>query len=216
MFEETETNDYMPQIDMPQIDLDIVEVDHQELLNDRNDQEYEFPLFSFGSTTKNVEDQRETEQDRGRENKRIMKVSLRDVSEERVDNERDPSYYFSSYTLLQKQQFEEMAVSGQQVMERSKEQSLDTYTWKVIDLAKYNQQVDKEIAQDRKKRQQRPGKNKRIGKVRAKERKQERAKIIKMLEKEKQRLIKKKMFHKRGGKKHKKPNAKPVYRTEAN
>lgn len=180
--------------------------------------EFEFPLFSMGgqetSGTKDVEvaeagKETETEADKvsgkdsgldGTESEsrgrlQTMKVTLREESVERVKNERPAEYYFAQYSEEVKRQFAQAAVEPNTL------HTITVRDWshKVLDLNQHNHQIELEKAKSK-----RPGKAQRMNKIRSKERVKERQRVHKQLEIQKQRLLKKKVFHKRGGKKHKK------------
>lgn len=183
--------------------------------------EFEFPLFSMGgqetSGTKEVEEaeagkeadkEAEIEADKvkgkgsdGTESEsrgrlQTMKVTLREESVERVKNERPAEYYFAQYSEEVKRQFAQAAVEPETL------HTIPVRDWhnhRVLDLNQHNHQIELEKAKSK-----RPGKAQRMNKIRSKERVKERQRVHKQLEIQKQRLLKKKVFHKRGGKKHKK------------
>lgn len=227
------------------MDLEFVEVDngsdvnieaHEEIemkIDDEtkeDEEEYEFPLFGASSIKEDKREEVNDEEmefplfggDRGRSQTKIMKVSLREASEERINNERPAEYYFASYSDLQKGQFEMAAVSFEQIWSESIIKNKDSHPHRVMNLAEYNAKIDKTraIEKDKKaKMRRRPGKKARLNKISCKERKVDREKIQKKLEQEKLAKLKKKMFHKRGGKKNKKKDTKPAptkpkYKTE--
>lgn len=183
--------------------------------------EFDFPLFSAVTSTAVDNDDSE---DRGRSEARTMKVSLREPSIETVKNIRPDSYYFASYSEDDKRKFLVAAVSAEDVFTQGASLgSLATSSpWKCLDLKEYNLKIESE--QRRLKKQKRPGKKKREQKIVGKERNGEREKKNRLLEKQMEARKLKKMFHKRGGKKHKKKPEEsrasaekaqtPKYRTE--
>lgn len=167
-------------------------------------EEFDFPLFSLGTISLasgkeagNVEEATE----RGRSSTAVMKVSLREESEERVVNERPNNYYFAQYNETQKQQFAEVCVTGDEIYKQ-----MEIYTGPsrgvLLDLTVYNS----EIVEDSKKK--RPGKNQRKNRIESRIRKAERARKEAEIEKQKMARMMKKKFHKRGGKKNKKKGVK--------
>lgn len=194
--------------------------------------EFEFPLFSFDPISSKHKDENsdiaqaadgedgDAEKDvesRGRSKVvKTMKVSLREESEDKIKNERPIDYYFARYSDDIRRQFSQVAVSGQDILNMASTYELtrDWYAYKVLDLNEYNRKVELEQARTQHKRN-RPGKKQRENKAKSVERKNQRQKAHKEVEKQKQRALKKKIFHKRGGKKHKKKSEPtPAYRTE--
>lgn len=171
--------------------------------DEKNAAEYEFPLFGGMEA-------------RGR-TLAPMKVSLREASEERIVNERPQSYYFARYSQNEKRKFESAAVSYEQIIQDSA--TVVNSGRNLVDLNQYNDQIDRikscELVRQRKMRK-RPGKKKRENKIVCKRRKEEREIAQRRAEKEELAKIKKKMYHKRGGKKNKKKAvvAPLKYRTE--
>ncbi|KAK6463033.1 hypothetical protein DFJ63DRAFT_101541 [Scheffersomyces coipomensis] len=220
-----------------------VNVNEEETVDDKADEvkeqddEFEFPLFSFGSATTNksivkdetsVEDKKSVEEERGRSKTKVMKISLREESLETVKRERPQSYYFSNYSQQEKEQFLQVAVTGEDIYAQL-QLSIQTpiaelKPWRVINLNEYNEKIDQELLKQKiRSKHRREGKKKRITKIVCRERKLERVKLQKKIEKDQKAKLKKKMFHKRGGKKNKKStgppsntstNSKPKYRTE--
>lgn len=209
----------------PNIEFDIIEVQNHsdaqvhESINDqsREDEdkkqdeqsdEFAFPLFSSGVS--NVDDER------GR-SKEIMKISLREPSVEKVKNERPLLFYIHSPSKEDRAKYAEVAVTGEDIWKQSDltKSMVDCFSHKVLNLNDYNKTIEMQKLQ----KKSRPGIRKRIGIIESRKRKQERSKVNKKLAIEKQRLLKKKIHHKRGGKKHKKKpeslaSGAPVYRTE--
>lgn len=231
---------------MPNIEFEFVEVDESNepestILNqaddkidemqEKQDDEFEFPLFaaptSFASSHQdgkhsNMEEEEKEEESRGRNKDRVMKVSLREASVEVIKNERPLSYYMATYTDEEKSRFMAAAVTADDIYSQLEKNTpvRDPKPWKCIDLSKYNSEIEREIQKNKAKNKShsRPGKKKRLNIIACRERKLERNKVEKKIQKEMEAKIKKKMFHKRGGKKHKKVSSlaqrKPKYRTE--
>ncbi|RCK63611.1 hypothetical protein Cantr_10071 [Candida viswanathii] len=223
----------------PQLDLEFIEVEPTpgattndeakkatDPVEEAQDDEFEFPLFASAMEV----DTKPVEEERGRSNETgIMKVSLREQSEERVVNERPESYYFAKYTDMEKQQFEACCVTGEDIYKQLC--FVDTQPWKCLDLNKYNAKIEIEIRREKERtRKHRPGKKKREVRVACHQRKLERAKAKQKEEEEKKRQLKKQKYLKKsfgkgssgafqkrkqkpvGGKT--KQLAKPKYRTE--
>ncbi|ONH69502.1 hypothetical protein BON22_0157 [Cyberlindnera fabianii] len=234
LYSDGEVSDDEPML-LPKIDFEIVEnvttepQDGDQSMNDQ-DEEFDFPLFSFGAAADPQEDKKldeptEETEERGRTQERttVMKVSLRSPSPVYIKQERPKSYYFHTSTDLSRSQCEATALTYDQIMQRS--QDITPYpTGKVIQLAAYNARIERELLRAGKKT--RPGKKARLARVEAKKNKKERNKIQKKAEDEAFRKLMKKKNHKRGGKKNKKKSAasgasagnkqpeKPKYRTE--
>lgn len=226
---------------MPNIEFEFVEVDESnepeptemneanddiDEAKEKEDEEFEFPLFAAPSSSAHQDGKlskmEEDEETRGRNKDRVMKVSLREESVEVIKNERPLSYYMATYTDEDKSQFIAAAVTAGDIYSQLEiiTPVRDPKPWKCIDLSKYNREVEREIQKNnaKTKSRSRPGKKKRLNIIACRERKLERKKVDKKIQKELDAKIKKKMFHKRGGKKHKKvaslAQSKPKYRTE--
>lgn len=216
---------------MPNLEFEFVEVDKDtndiEIIPDEKveeleenvaseNEEFDFPLFASVASDER-EDIKNKEGQDVKDNvarPQVMKVSLKEDYEEVIVNERPESYYFARFSEEQKTQFIAAAITAEDIYEQANV-VIDLQPWKCIDLKKYNLKIENELL--KKKLNRRPGKKKRENKIACRERKLERAKTYKKIEKEKMAKLKKKMFHKRGGKKHKKKEvapAKPKYRTE--
>ncbi|KAL6449548.1 hypothetical protein SBY92_004462 [Candida maltosa Xu316] len=208
----------------PNINFEFVEVNNddkgqiqEEKVSD-NEDEFDFPLFAAASTTTEPTIAEET---RGRT---IMKVSLREQSEERVVNERPDDFYFAKYTPEEKDQFAQCCVTGQDIYDQVFIR--DSQTWKCIDLNKLNAKIELEINREKlKKKKNRPGKKKRELKNICRQRKLDKLKLIKLEEAKKKQQLKKQKYQKKNfsktnfNKKQKpKPKGQPVnkpkYRTE--
>ncbi|CUM65663.1 uncharacterized protein PRCAT00003311001 [Priceomyces carsonii] len=236
---------------MSQIQLDIVDIEKdisQDLTirtNEKNretkeedtqNEEFDFPLFAsplIGISQAEDTEKANTKDDerkqlqlkRGRSATRIMKVSMREESLETVDNIRPLAYYYVEYNDKDREKFMKAAISGEEVIKQTFITGAlhDPTPWKCIKLEEHNAKIDLQSQKDQRfRRNRRPGKKKRANKVLCRKRREEREKSEKKREKERQAKLKKKMFHKRGGKKHKKVNIAPLssnikvlkYRTE--
>ena len=183
----------------------------------RDSEELEFPLFSAGRSTK---EHYEESEPRGRCNEAIMKISLREPSPDVVVNERPKEYYYAKYSEDQKREFKKLAVTGEDILLHL--QLLTPYRglngFRCVNLEEYNSKVKAIELHERKRR--RPGKKKRLARIMVKERKRERRKTEARIEAYRQARLRKKLFHKRGGRKNKKKQEKqeqqerPKYRTE--
>ncbi|KAK6205409.1 uncharacterized protein RJT21DRAFT_117887 [Scheffersomyces amazonensis] len=191
--------------------------------------EMEFPLFSFDATTaksnqvesNNIKEDNQEQQQVSEETRRpknqIMKVSLREDFVEVIKNERPISYYLAHYSDQDKQRFIETALDYDDIYSQinSYGPMSDPTPWKVTDITQHNLKIEQEKQRRILSKTRREGKKKRINKIICRERRLERLKESKKLEKQRIAKIKKKMFHKRGGKKNKKSdNVKPKYKTE--
>lgn len=209
----------------------------EEVVEDNKEEEYEFPLFGGSvAATKEVASEEfdfplfatkkdDDTSDRGRLTTRTMKVSLRDETVDTIQQERPISYYFATYTEEDKARFISAAITADEMFKfNEKYPTIDT-THKCLDLELYNHKIEQELQLQKKRKRTRPGKKKRGAIIECRERKDQRKKLLIKLEKERLNKVKKKMFHKRGGKKHKKdkkvdskasqpPLKKPKYKTE--
>lgn len=185
--------------------------------SDEPTEEFDFPLFASNKHDNDGED-------RGRSSTRIMKISLREESVENIKQERPESYYFATYSKDDKSKFISAAITAQDIFNFNERYPIiDTQPHKCLDVSLYNQKVEHELRLQKKRSRTRPGKKKREATIACRERKQEREKLLVKLEKDRLNKLKKKMFHKRGGKKHKKTTSKasqpavnkPKYKTEA-
>lgn len=179
---------------VPDLDSEIVQVDTEEVQNDENPQEFDFPLFSFGAAP--------VQEERGRTIAQA-KVTLREASEERINNERPSSYYFAQYDDDEKTQFDLSAVTGQDILNQVNMTRAykDIFSHRILDVGEYNKRIDRETQAPKRKR---PGKNQRKSKIESQIRQKQRRQVYRLLEEEKERKLMKKRFHKRGGKKNKK------------
>lgn len=192
---------------------------------EEDQEEFDFPLFSFGGSSTTEEAKGGAEQDtevthdeeRGRPKTVIQKISLREPSVEKIIQSRPESYYFQRFTEEDHARHESIAITYDQILKHSTERNNHGRVW---DLTQYNAKIEQQIARDTRKKG-RPGKKARAAKKIARENEKAREKVKKI---EKQRELKKlmkKIHHKRGGKKNKTKanaaanvNAKPKYRTE--
>lgn len=175
--------------------------------NEEVEQEFDFPLFSFGTVTEDSSDQPQ-----------LMKVSLNEEHEE-IIQERPKDYYFQRINELERQNIKLCAVTYEDVLKdslRGPNEGWKKFRGKVIDLNEYNRLIDRDNEIKLKHKKRRPGKKQRLarkmGSKRVDERKAKEVELKKM---------RKKMFHKRGGKKNKKKAdnsdlqpIKPKFRTE--
>lgn len=219
MVEEENLEQYIPPVEFEFIEVDREsESDKTTQIQDKIDieepqeeegDEFDFPLFSAPIVTSDKQKiASENEQERGRSKNAtsVMKVSLREESLERVVVERPPSYYFASYTEKDKQIFQSISISADDIYkEINTYQNIDPTPWKCIDLNEYNKNIQLTIdAELNKKKRKRPGKAKRECIIKTRMRVKERNIIAKKQEEEKLAKLKRKIYHKRGGKKHKK------------
>lgn len=200
---------------LPKLDLQFIEVAPQESSelpstitnpsDELNDDEFEFPLFSFGSLAVNEEAADSTEQPeaRGRSKQtNLVKVSLREASPVIVNQERPDSYYFARCSDLDRENFKTSAIEHDQLIEESVLKPTFyqlKYDSKVLDIASHNEEIDKLRRQELKLKRRKPGKRQRMARKAGIEHVKEREERDKEIRK----IIKKK-FHKRGGKKNKK------------
>ncbi|EGV63416.1 hypothetical protein PSN45_004306 [Yamadazyma tenuis] len=188
---------------IPDLNLEIIEVEHTEdLKEEQPEDEFDFPLFSFGSAPSSQNHSVGDSQKRGRTETKIMKVNLREESVETLRSERPSSYYFAQYTEEQRANFHLVAVTGEDIWSRVElaTSTNDWYRHRILDADVHNANISPERPS-----RKRPGKNKRDGRIESKKRQAEARRVHRENER---RLLKKKM-HKRGGKKNKKA-AKPV------
>lgn len=200
-----------------------VDIGKDQDLTDRveaqSQEEFDFPLFSFGNVNENNVSDGKVEEDRGRSEVPLMRISLREPSPDRIIQERPRSYYFAEFTPDDHAKFQKSAIEFDTIL---KESRLDDHKrWsqfkkRVLDVNKHNAYIEQLNSRERHCKRRRPGKKQRLT------RKQ--GKINENLREEKDKEIKKmikKKFHKRGGKKNKKPEfnplkdaGKPKFRTE--
>ncbi|KAI5951143.1 hypothetical protein KGF54_004217 [Candida jiufengensis] len=195
---ETDENDqYVP----PSLDFEFIEVDHKDTPQEdlakveEEEEEFAFPLFSSLAPSK-PNTSKESEE-RGRSTSQpftIQKISLREHSEERINNERPTSYYFASYSPLQKSQFEQIATTSDDIYSQSN--FITSTKGKVINLNEHNRKIEEILAKAKSKSKKRPGKKKRESKIYCRERRLERAKIAKQEEKEKRAKAKQEKYGK--------------------
>ncbi|CAI4050446.1 hypothetical protein N7582_004917 [Saccharomyces uvarum] len=179
-----------------------------------NQDEFEFPLFSFGvveAPKDSIGKGRGTPD--GKENEahtevNLMKVSLKEPEEEIIDQERPKEYYFANYSEDQRQQFLQSAIDYDTIIKESTKVQEDDlrvhHKWpycqgKIINLHEHNLEIASQQQRVLKIKKRRPGQKQRGAKKLALERIKERDAKAREIKK----LLKKK-FHKRGGKKNKK------------
>ncbi|ODV76876.1 ankyrin [Suhomyces tanzawaensis NRRL Y-17324] len=156
--------------------FDFIEVDNTEdHENDEEEEEFDFPLFASAATSEPG-----SKDERGRPEQRVMKVSIREESVEKVNNERPQTFYYANYTAEQKHQFELAAVTAEDIYKNVF--VVENASRKCIDLKKHNDGVEAEKA--RVKAKKRPGMKYRLNKIGCRERKHARAKLAKKLERE--------------------------------
>lgn len=221
LYEDSEVSD-TDEVVLPKIDFEFVETKVEEEAQDEPMQEeFDFPLFSFGSDNSN--DTSKTVEERGRTlESSLVKVSLRSPSPVRIKQERPMSYYVAHYTAKQRKEFTEAAITWEQLVPLSMIRVNNPFD-KVIDLVKFNSRVERDL-DSLKAKKTRPGKKARLARLESKKGIKKRKEYQKKLDEEAHRKLMKKMNHKRGGKKHKKKQGnaqqkpqqptKPKYRTE--
>ncbi|CAG97956.1 uncharacterized protein KLLA0_F03707g [Kluyveromyces lactis] len=210
---------------LPKLDLEFVDVQTQQednIKSDRNDEsdvnnsaeEFEFPLFSFGTITdsttpaNDVGESVQTDENRGRKATALIKVSLREPSPDSAPIGRARTYYCAEYSEQDRHNFSAAAVSADVILKYAE---LGPYPgWlqfrgKVIDVDEHNRKVHTEQVRIRHLRRKRPGKRQRMARLHGKERED----LRKQRDSEIKKLLKKK-FHKRGGKKNKKKATNPL------
>ncbi|CAH2449564.1 hypothetical protein PP7435_CHR3-0586 [Komagataella phaffii CBS 7435] len=150
----------------PDLDFDIVDVNQEdepakEKENKEVDEEFAFPLFSITSST--------TVEERGR-SQEMKKVSLREPSEDTVIQKRPDSYYFVQYDDKLKNQFKQVVVTAEEIIQGSKDIVFSKK--RLVDLDQFNRDIEEVLS--RKKKRHRPGKRKRMNKLECDKRKEER------------------------------------------
>lgn len=196
------------QVILPKLDFEIVDAQIDEPQESAMDDEFDFPLFSFGGATNVTELVHEAEEERGRtlEKSTLVKVSLRSPSP-MLKQERPMSYYRANYTAVQRDNLQKSAISYEEII-RDASFTVNNPHDKVIDLAKYNANVERDI-QSLKKNKFRPGKKARLARIRSRQGLKERKNYQKLLDEEAMKKLLKKINRTRGGKKHKKKKADP-------
>lgn len=164
------------------MEFDFVEVDNADAKDDHEDNEVVDFPLFMGQTT----------------------VDLRDEEPEIIINERPTEYYMATFSTAEKDQFSHSAVTGAFILQQSTLSPIDAWPNKVLDLDEHNRRL--------KTHRRRPGAKKRAAKIASRERREERQKHAKLLE----RQAKKKMFKKAGFQKKVKSQVseKPRFRTE--
>lgn len=188
---------------LPKVDFDIVEVDTSEqspskesedVQEDAAAEEFAFPLF--GSATAEV-----------------MTVSMKEEEEEVIINERPEGYYRAIFSQDDRRQFEQSALSTEDIFAELKLPAIDSWPWKVVNLKKHNEKVEKERLRSRRRR---PGMKKRTNAIACRDRREKREKAAKKLQREEQAKLRKQKFKKFKPRTEKmvKAPSKPKYRTE--
>lgn len=213
---------------LPSIELEFFDAGPQEVHaaddNQAKEDEFDFPLFSFGMASKvpddpqNEDASNDNDEPRGRDSTtKLMKVTLRSPSPEVINNQRPRTYYFAEYSAQELMRFQSAAIQYDQIItEASKDAacSRSLHRRRIFDLKYHNDKIEAEIQRALKNKKRRPGKKQRLarkqGTIRNAEREAQAKEIKKMI---------KKKFHKRGGKKNKKKDSvaadvKPKFRTE--
>ncbi|QLQ78971.1 hypothetical protein HG537_0B03180 [Torulaspora globosa] len=173
--------------------------------------EFDFPLFSFGTEEKST---KITEVESANTGAGLMKVSLREPIYETPKQERPKSYYFSNFTEEERSRYAKSALDYDTIL---REASLGPYRgWtrfrgRVLDVKQHNDRIEQLLQREERLKKRRPGQKQRLARRMAQQREKERIEKAKEIKK----MIKKK-FHKRGGKKNKKKPepALPRFRTE--
>ncbi|SCU86299.1 LAME_0D05446g1_1 [Lachancea meyersii CBS 8951] len=175
--------------------------------NAQANEEFDFPLFSFGTTMENVDrdsslENPDDDEGRGRTSTRLIKVSLREPSPEFFNNERHRSFYFADYTEEDLEKFKNSAIDYELATKEHKflgKYSIPGRKSRVLCLEEHNEKIETERLKELKRRNRRSGKKQREARKLGLERVKQRLEDAKAVRK----LMKKK-FHKRGGKKNKK------------
>lgn len=161
------------------------------------EEEFAFPLF--GSSNKD----------------NVMTVSMKEEDEEVIVNERPVDYYIATYSEEDRRRFQETAITAEAIFAELSLPAVDVWPWKVMDLKKHNEKVANEKLRSRRRR---PGMKKRLNAISCRERRIQREKEAKKVEKEAFAKLKKNMYKKfkPSGRKVKpvKQASKPKYRTE--
>lgn len=195
---------------VPDLNLDFVEVrqtnpdvDDSNGKQTSEQDEFEFPLFSFGTASEMSNDKvAATSIDSSKDisPSSLMKVSLREPDPERFVQERPLNYYFSKFSDEERQQFLSSAVDYEFVLNQGCcLNKWPQFNGKILDLNKRNADIESLRLRALKKKRRRPGKKQRDAKKEGALGVLKRQEILKEVKK----LVKKK-FHKRGGKKNKK------------
>lgn len=188
---------------LPKVDFDIVEVEtseqpqsneNEDVLEEAEAEEFAFPLF--GSATAEV-----------------MTVSMKEEEEEVIVNERPEDYYRAIYSQDDRRQFQQSALSAEDIFAELKLPAIDSWPWKVVSLKKHNEQVERERLRSRRRR---PGMKKRKYAIECRERREKREKAAKKLRRDEQAKFRKQKFKKFKPRTEKvvKAPSKPKYRTE--
>lgn len=197
----SETNDDI--IEFPHEELEIVDVMTNEEKNDaenpyKKDFEF-FPLFADNGLTKVTIGINERVNDISKIEE--LEGKTKDIVEY-VKQERNIEYYFSHYTDKEIKQFEEAAINVETLQQYSYPRTLygkrDRY---VLDVKEHNSKIDAEQLQTKKLKRRRPSQRQRLARKLGKQHEQERLEL---------KLLLKKRFRKRGGKKNRKSKLNPL------
>ncbi|AMD21519.1 HFL337Wp [Eremothecium sinecaudum] len=222
--DELENSPILPDIDFQLVEVNSDKVEGEKVEDIENaEQEFEFPLFSFGHSEFGSNEDNAGANNGGNggdiNDRKLIKISLREPEPEQTINERPKSYYVAEYTVEQKNQFKTAALEYGFIIEESlKDMRVSSaysskYRGKLLDLSVYNRKIEEEKQREERLKKRRPGKKQRLARKMGKQHEEERAHRASEIKK----MIKKR-FHKRGGKKNKKKGSagveKPKFRTE--
>lgn len=158
--------------------------------------EFEFPLFSSGPRHAQSEDSNSPQGP-------LIKVSLREPSPDVFITERPRDYYFVQYCEKDHEQFKKSAIDYSLVIRDAKSEAnvrWPQFCGSVLSVKEHNDQLERIARREKHRMKRRPGKNQRLARKAGAQNEKERVEKAKEIKK----LIKKK-FHKRGGKKNRKP-----------
>lgn len=186
----------------PPNDLEIVEINIQKRQEGEGGKgnheadEYEFPLFSFGPRHAQIEDSNSPQGP-------LIKVSLREPPPNTFTQERPRDYYFVEYSKKDHEQFKKSAIDYSLILrDANSEASVGwpQFRGSILSVKEHNDQLERIALRERHCMRRRPGKNQRLSRKAGAQNEEERVEKAKEIKK----LIKKR-FHRRGGKKNKKP-----------
>ena len=197
----SETSDVIN--DFPHEELEIVDVvandDNNDTQNtERGDFEF-FPLFADDGLTKVTIETNERVNDISK----IEELHGRNESPvEYINRERGKDYYFSQYTDQQMKEFEDAAIDIETLQKYSYPRTLHGRKSRyILDVNEHNSSIDKELLRIKKLKRRRPGQKQRLARKLGKKHEQERLEL---------KLLLKKRFRKRGGKKNRKHKLNPL------
>ncbi|KAL6948711.1 hypothetical protein ACO0QE_001184 [Hanseniaspora vineae] len=189
---------------LPALDFEFVVVDapskeNDDPSNDQGQEEYDFPLFSMGSTDaiSNKDEENSISEPH------LIKVTLAEEEDELDNaikriNKRPETYYFKHFTEIEKLQIKQSCIEPDDIISSADvlwNSAWPQFNGPVINLAEYNNNVEQAQLRFKKLSKRKPGQRQRVARKEAKQ---------KVLEREEKRLSLKKKFRKRGGKKNKK------------